>query len=431
MKKAHDTPNEPQRLQALLAYRVLDTEPEMSYDDITQLASAICRTPIALVSLIDENRQWFKSRHGLDAPQTPRDISFCGHAIQGNEIFEVKDAYLDSRFADNPLVTGSPIVRFYAGMPLINPEGFAIGTLCVIDHGPRELDEDQQKALKTLARQVVDQLELRKSLATVKEQFKSLQDLTIQLKSQQAQLIHASRLACLGEMSAGIAHEINNPLTIIAGNIPILESMRLDEEKFKTRANKVLTAVDRIAKILSGLRKFSHSDSSKSISSWTKLDTLLTEAIVLVSSASLRVGTQVTKPVDEFIELDCHPPELVQVFFNLLSNAVAATEQLNEKWIEIRLIQHEDGLTIRIIDSGPGIPEELQGKLFQPFFTTKPVGSGMGLGLSISKGILEGHGGSLSYVANEANTCFELFLPKEKVRTRESHSIDGDASKPA
>ncbi|MES2614979.1 MAG: PAS domain S-box protein, partial [Bdellovibrionota bacterium] len=161
MKAAPIGSDENERQSTLDKYLVLDTESEQIYDDITQLASSICQTPIALVSLVDRGRQWFKSRHGLDAKETPRDISFCGHAIHEKDIFEITDAFADVRFSDNPLVTGGPIVRFYAGAPLVAPNGKAIGTLCVIDHVPKTLSEDQKKSLHALARHIVNLMELR------------------------------------------------------------------------------------------------------------------------------------------------------------------------------------------------------------------------------------------------------------------------------
>ncbi|MFM9925305.1 diguanylate cyclase [Variovorax sp. H27-G14] len=158
--------NEARRLASLDSYRLLDTTPEQAYDDLTTLASAVCRTPIALISLVDRDRQWFKARVGLSAQETPRELAFCGHAIlQPDRILEVPDAKLDPRFASNALVTGEPYIRFYAGAPLVSVDGMPLGTVCVIDREPRRLSEGERGALKSLARQVVAQFEMRKAMA--------------------------------------------------------------------------------------------------------------------------------------------------------------------------------------------------------------------------------------------------------------------------
>ena len=155
---------EADRLAALRRYRILDTEPEQRFDDLVLLASHVCGAPMAAITLIDSDRQWFKARLGVSVSQTSRDVAFCAHAIQQRELFVVPDALRDARFRDNPLVRAEPNIRFYAGAPLVTPEGHALGTICVLDREPRVLTDAQKAALEALKRQVIALLELRVSL---------------------------------------------------------------------------------------------------------------------------------------------------------------------------------------------------------------------------------------------------------------------------
>lgn len=152
MKRPPLPPNEEARLREFKRLKILDTAAEKLFDDIARIASVIAGTPIALLSLVDGTRQWFKAKVGLDVDETPRDVAFCAWAILGDEIFEINDASKDERFADNPLVVSSPAIRFYAGAPLKMSSGEGIGTVCVIDSEPRELDETQKEALRALSR---------------------------------------------------------------------------------------------------------------------------------------------------------------------------------------------------------------------------------------------------------------------------------------
>lgn len=173
MSSIPQLPDEIERLKALESYNILDTLSEREFDDLTELSSVICGTPIALVSLVDRNRQWFKSKKGLDVSETHRDHSFCAHAIENpSEIMEIEDAKKDVRFMNNPLVTGQPNIAFYAGVPLVNEDGFAIGSLCVIDSVTRKLTEIQRSALKILAKQVMDKMELRRKISSLEHSEK-------------------------------------------------------------------------------------------------------------------------------------------------------------------------------------------------------------------------------------------------------------------
>lgn len=195
MKISQKPVNEEERIKSLKELQILDTALENSYEEVTWLAAQVCEVPICLISLLDETRQWFKSRHGLNAESTSRDFAFCSHAILGRDIFEIEDSRIDERFADNPLVTGSPNVVFYAGTQLLTPNDLALGTLCVIDNKPKKLNEFQKKTLKILGNQVSHQFELRKNLH---------------------KLASAEATQAALAISVSYAHEINNPLTIAA-----------------------------------------------------------------------------------------------------------------------------------------------------------------------------------------------------------------------
>lgn len=257
MIKAPIPSNEAQRLEALLDYQILDSLPEQDFDDLTKTASAICKTPIALISLIDKDRQWFKSTVGLDATETNRDISFCGHAINGNELFLVRNALEDERFSDNPAVSSDLKVRFYAGAPLISHSGHAIGTICVVDKVTRELSKEQQMVLMTLSKQVVKQLELRKALIKSQLDYVELQRLSRTVLEQKETIKKIEKLGLIGELTSGVAHEINNPLAIINSVAYVAISMIKNQERPELIIKElkiIKDTVERLGKISKALR---------------------------------------------------------------------------------------------------------------------------------------------------------------------------------
>jgi class 3 adenylate cyclase len=248
--------DEVERIEELRQYRILDTAPEGEFDDLVLLASNICGTPIALMSLVDTQRQYFKSRIGLDATETPRDVAFCAHAILQKELMVVPDALQDQRFAENPLVTADPNIRFYAGAPLITPMGRAMGTLCVIDRVPRTLNESQQEALQALGRQVVALLQLRMAKEQAEQASEAKSELLASLRAEQER----SERLLLSLFPRSIADRLKNePPTCIAeeySDVTILFASVHDfwqiagsrpPEHFIELLNQVFSLFDRLA----------------------------------------------------------------------------------------------------------------------------------------------------------------------------------------
>ena len=220
----HDEAN---RLAKLFEYRVLDTQPEPNFDELTELLATILEVPIALVSLIDEKRQWFKSHHGLDVTETPREYAFCAQRFWTMSCLSSKTVTLMSDFKDNPLVTGDPRVRFYAGMPLITDGGHNIGTVCGIDHKPRVLDQSQKRVLEIVSRQVIDQLELRRNIAIKDDLFRQ-QNLTLQRLESANQEVR--------DFVSVVAHDLRAPILNAAGFSEELLASTDDLEKAIERA---------------------------------------------------------------------------------------------------------------------------------------------------------------------------------------------------
>ncbi len=253
--------NEASRLQELHQYQVLDTPPETAFDRITHMAAQRFGTPIALISLVDSDRQWFKSHHGLDATETPRDLAFCAHAILDNTVMVVHDALLDDRFAYNPLVTGAPDIRFYAGAPLIAPNGLKLGTMCVIDQKPHpEFNADDAAALSQLAAIVMGELELRRAITKAKDDLAKLKSAQLNLEMQSAR-----NEALIREKHAFIAstrQKIYTPLHRITETISLLTSTTLDatQRSYANHLHAMVAAVLEHIETTLGLKEIDASE---------------------------------------------------------------------------------------------------------------------------------------------------------------------------
>ena len=233
------------------------------------------------------------------------------------------------------------------------------------------------------------------------------------LEQERLKSIHTAKLASLGEMSAGVAHEINNPLAIIKGNLTLFKKYRLDPEKFEAKIEISDKAIQRISKIVNGLQKFSRS-SDKVDYKLCYVENILKEALIITEAKSKRYSCPIELVGNLQLKILCDSLEIEQVIINLINNAIDAIKNNHDKWIKIYAEEDSQSVIIRVIDSGGGLSTEIESKLFQPFFTTKAVGEGTGLGLSISKGILDHHKASFGLNRNYSNTCFEISFPKPK-----------------
>jgi C4-dicarboxylate-specific signal transduction histidine kinase len=212
-------------------------------------------------------------------------------------------------------------------------------------------------------------------------------------------------------MSAGIAHEINNPLAIISGSVGLLSKFIDNPEKFAAKIQSIQKSCDRIARIVTGLQKFSRSGDKRNFE-LKELASLVNEAMVLTESKSKRHSTPVTIDCKTQAKIKCDEVEIEQVLVNLINNAIDAIKSQAQKWVTISISEQGANVVLRVMDSGPGIPESVRSKLFEPFFTTKKVGQGTGLGLSIAKGTLDEHQASITIDDKFPNTCFEIRFPK-------------------
>jgi signal transduction histidine kinase/AmiR/NasT family two-component response regulator len=387
--------NEKQRLAALDSYRVLDTEPEMGFDDLTAVAAATCNTPIALVSLIDAKRQWFKSHCGLAVAETPREYAFCTHAILGSETFVVPDATLDPRFQDNPLTIGEPHVRFYAGVPLINPEGFALGTLCVIDHVPRELTSLQLNILLRLGRQVVSQLELRR-----------------------ARDLAESAVAAKTRFLASMSHEVRTPLNGLLGVTQLLAESSLNSGQ-RELVQIAQRSGEHLLSVVNDILEFSRLDAGglKLELASFNLKEAVNDVLAITTANAKRKGIQLQLEWQSLASphRQGDVQRVRQVLFNLVANAIKFTAQ-GSVTLRVSDDMAAPAIKLAVIDTGIGIAPDVIPKLFNRFTqadssTTRQFG-GTGLGLAITRRLVELMGGQVGVDSELGKgSCFWCSIP--------------------
>lgn len=381
MKKPEIPQNEEQRLGRLYEYSLLDTFQEDEYDQITKMASKICGTPISLISLIDKERQWFKSNIGLSVPETSRDFAFCAHAINfPQETFVVPDSRKDERFFDNPFVLNDPNIVFYAGVPLVTEDNLALGTLCVIDSQPKELSKGEQEALEILAKQVVKLFELRKKT-------KDLERLVNDLKIKNQSLEEFARVA---------AHDIKSPIN----NIISLSAIIRKEESGLTLEGQELvqmigSSAENLSQLIDGILRLSRSSTLLAEErSWIDFPQFIDKLLKMLGANEKRkiiLNLEVGKIFTNKIALE-------QIFMNLIANSLKYNTSKNPS-LELNARLMGNKLQFMVGDNGPGVSQKDQERIFTIFQTTtnqsidgKP---GTGIGLATVKALIEGLGGTI------------------------------------
>jgi len=401
--------NEVERLEALRRYHILDTRSDSAFDDLAELASYICGTPIGLVSLVDSDRQWFKASVGLEVSEMPRDVSFCAHTILANDTLVVEDTLTDNRFADNPLVTSDPKIRFYAGAKLTTSDGHAVGSLCVIDRVPRKLTSAQKEALQALSRQVVAQMEYKRNVLEMAEVIADRKQ-TDELKAAKQAAEAASRAK--SEFLANVSHELRTPLNGIIGMTELVLDSELTAEQ-RENLGVVKSSADALLSLVSDILDFSEIESGKlgpEAAEYCLRDTL-SDAVKATSLRAHEKGLRLlchTRPDVPDLVIG-EPERLRQIVGHLISNAIKFTERgeiVIEMGVEM-LLRSGILLHCSVADTGTGIPTEKQQLIFTVF--TQADGSstrshgGVGLGLTIASRLVEKTGGRI-WVDSELGT---------------------------
>ncbi len=414
--------NEADRIRSLEHLGILDSAPEAGFDDVVLLATTLCDTPIALVSLVDRERQWFKACIGLDVRETHRDLAFCAHAILApSDVLVVEDATLDPRFEHSALVLGPPYIRFYAGAPIISDAGLPMGTVCVIDTRPRSLSEPQRLALQALARQTASLMQLRmlneqheQRAAALTQELEHAQGHN---RTTERNLRHSQRVSSLGMLTASISHDFNNLLQALSASLQLIRMRARRPADVENLSDTGLQAVEHGRQLVSRLLSSVRQDGPELIC----ID--VSERLEAARDLLLRsVGNEMELSFDLAARgwgVLCVEAQLHAAILNLLANARDAmsgpgkaciTTQMESIEDDLRLPEG-DYLVISVTDNGPGMPDELAKRIFEPFFTTKKTGLGTGLGLAQVQEFAVNAGGGVRVETSPGDgTCMKLYL---------------------
>lgn len=407
--------NEDKRLLALHRYDILDTPVEDAFERITRLAAKIFQAPIALTTLVDRDRQWFKSCYGLDTQSTTRQISFCAHTILSESVMTVPDTYKDKRFADNPQVIGSPGFRFYAGAPLRTPDGYNLGTLCILDRIPRrQLNAEEEETLVDLAALVIDELELRNALSKAQREINRRKNAEVLLQETNLKLETADRAKSF--FLSTTSHELRTPLGAIIGFSELLtkEAVGSLNQQQRNYAQYIFDSGNHLLSLVNDILDLSKIEAGKMklYLELVDLTKFVRSAIPVLQEKFLEKGVSLKVKVPEIpYQVLADQRKLRQILYNLLANALKFTPPGGV--VTISANSYPDYICLSIKDSGVGISAEEQLRLFQPFVQLNQDNEGTGLGLAITKRLLELHNGSINVESSVGKgSTFRFQLPR-------------------
>ncbi|WP_405381924.1 ATP-binding protein [Maribacter sp. LLG6340-A2] len=437
MIKANIHPREKERLALLESYSILDTLPEHDYDNLTKLAAEICQTPISLITLLDEKRQWFKSHYGLETSETPIEDAFCAHAITGDDpVFTVENAHEDERFKNNPLVTGDPNIAFYAGIPLKNGQGLPLGTLCVIDNKPRTLTQSQKDSLNILSEQVINLLELRKNKLELERANKKLKKFSKKLERKVFQRTNQLEIKTiklelmindLESFNHICSHDLQEPLRKIQMFISQVSDSEYNNlsEAGKHKLERIDLSATRMRNLIQDLLTYGSTESIDNSLTTVPLKKLVLE-VKDVLSEELKEHKTILK-VQKDCEITVRPIQFKQLLFNLFTNAIKFSKQEEKPtiWVqgivvngaefpELELNENRRYSQITISDNGIGFDQKYESKVFEIFqrLHSDEEYQGTGIGLAIVKRIVTTHRGQIRVKSSRGNgAVFEIFIP--------------------
>lgn len=365
--------SEEDRIRTLRKYDILDTPPDASFDRLTKLAANLLQVPIAIVSLVDTDRIWFKSKYGVEAEQVDREEGLCAAAILSDDIFIVEDASVDPRTIDHPLVAGAHALRFYAAVPLRTKDGFNLGTFCVIDQRARTLTTEQIELLKDLRDIVMDQIELRMASRTALAQHNQILSTT--------------------------AHDLKNPLTTIPVRADLIKMKKHDPEMVDTLCDQIKIASLNMVQIIDELLQVGSLEAGKVHLMMIKVNAafLVSNVVAMNHPLAERKGQQLIFTYEKDIYINADEGKLTEIVDNLINNAIKYSPKFSQ--IFIRVKEQGDYAVIEVEDQGQGLTEPDKNKLFQRFtrLSAEPTGgeNSTGLGLSIVKVLVEAHEGTI------------------------------------